>query len=113
MKKFLLFAFILVVSYSYSSVEKGDPKEMIWGIIDIYGQEFNKENIVYVKFRAWLTTGDGPEVGELKIVTQDDPGNSVEVLEGVRGICRINLSNFDTWGKGNVLHVDIGDQNGG
>jgi hypothetical protein len=108
-----MISFLLLVTFSVLVSASGSSKKIYVGIVDYLGNEFNADNIGFVKYRAWLLRGSGPDVSDQEVITQNDPGNSVEMIDDIRGMCVVDLSNFETWGAGNILYVDIGDQNGG
>jgi hypothetical protein len=108
-----MISFLLLVTFSVLLSASGSSKKIYVGIVDYLGTEFNADNIKFVKYRAWLLKGSGPDVADQEVITQNDPGHSVEMIDGVRGVCVLDLANFETWGAGNILYMDIGDQTGG
>ena len=104
MKK-LMFVFLLMSLNLYCA----DSLKVYWGMVDWNGVEFTDKNIGYVNFRAWLEKGTGPDIIAGEITTHNDPGNSVEMLGCIRGMCVLDLSNFTSWGVGNRIYMDMGD----
>ena len=58
MKKVLI-ALIMIATAAFA----GDPKDVVVGLLDPSGLEYNAGNIGGVTFKAWLETGSGPAVG--------------------------------------------------
>ncbi len=79
-----------------------------WGMIDHDDNEFTDDNIGGAYFSAWLEKGTGPDIVVGEISYHDDPGNSVEMYHGVRGVCIIDMSNFTAFDEGNIVRIRIG-----
>jgi hypothetical protein len=87
MKKLIICA-VLLISLS---VFAADSLKVVWGVVDKYAWEYTASNIELVKFKAWLNSDP------TDVINETNSGNSVEIYQGVRGACIIDLSSFEAW----------------
>jgi hypothetical protein len=116
MKKFVVMAMIFAATVIFA----GQPKTIVFGMIDRNGNEFTNENIGGVTFNAWLSQGTGPIIGYNEVLTQADSTGSHGVMmypdpieNPLRGVVMVDLQYFTTWGAGNVLNIEMKDYNVG
>jgi hypothetical protein len=112
MKKFVVMAMIFAAAVVFA----GETKAIVFGLVDINGNEFTNENIGGVTFKAWLQQGTGPSVNYNEVLTQADFGGSVmmypdPIENPLRGVAMVDLQYFTTWGAGNILTIEMKDYN--
>jgi hypothetical protein len=112
MKKFVVMAMIFAAAVVFA----GETKAIVFGLVDINGNEFTNENIGGVTFKAWLQQGTGPSVNYNEVLTQADFDGSVmmypdPIENPLRGVAMVDLQYFTTWGAGNILTIEMKDYN--
>ena len=82
-----------------------------WGMIDHGGNEFTPEMLENVTFSATIRNWSAGY--ESNVTSESDPGNSVEMFYGIRGVCKIDFNNFTDWEwrSGDELWLLVKDYN--
>jgi hypothetical protein len=113
MKKIFIAVILLCTLFSFA----GSPKIFYLGMIDRNGNEYNNTTISGVLYEAWLEQGTGQAVTPFQIIRSTDglPACFTGVFADPinRGYSKIDLQNFDAWGLGNILHIEMVDWNEG
>ena len=106
--KRLFFITAIALAFSVCSAE---TLKVVWGMIDHNGDEFTSQMLENVTFSATIRNWSAGY--ESNVTSESDPGNSVEMFYGIRGVCKIDFNNFTDWEwrSGDELELIIRDYN--
>ncbi|HXK50023.1 MAG TPA: T9SS type A sorting domain-containing protein [Clostridiales bacterium] len=107
MKKLMLVVLVLSAISGFAS----NTKVIVFGIVDLTGNEYTNESITNVTYKAWLQRIPG------EVIEQSDGLAQCEVMmfpnneSPIRGVCMVDLQHFSSWDAGDILYVLIRDYN--
>ena len=107
MKKLMLVVLVLSAISGFAS----NTKVIVFGIVDLTGNEYTNESITNVTYKAWLQRIPGeviePSDGLAQCEVMMFPNNE----SPIRGVCMVDLQHFSSWDAGDILYVLIRDYN--
>ena len=108
MKKSVLLVLMVLTMLGYAS----NPKVIVFGMIDRFGNEYTNENIVNVTYVAWIQRIPGEVIEPSDGLAQCDVIMFPDPVENpLRAVSMVDLQHFSSWNVGDVLHIIMKDYN--